>query len=413
MSFPDELIKTISQSIAELYDQLLVGKVPDDVLYLGYLDQTTKFGLNEKGYRNSYLGIIRLIFALPQVGEKWSYEGIQELGHKLLLQLAENKAEELPPLDFDMVAREWLASVDVQFEKYTCYTPLEGLSVETPIEIGDVKFLTLDIDLPELKEEMSSSYLQKYDSFRNSLSSSVVIAEHRRAAEIHRQRTHTAMNVLRYVPSLIYHDQPTKHIYVAGRNPSRVSNTITVDEKGMIGAVGAAEFGPAPLKIDKEFMMFADFYGFSYILSLIESQSPTEIEEAFLTAIQWYGEATQELVPMISFVKYYVSIEAALKKVNENAKTYLPKRISVLLEPWTKERQRELEKDLGDMIDERNAVLHSGKPLHSDPEYLAWASQVVARQVLHQLRIKIKEKNFQTKDDVIHWVESQYSRYLQ
>jgi len=412
MPISDEFINTLSQLITELYDQLLVKNVPEHAFYFGYLDRETKFGLNENGYRVSYLAIIRQIFALPEIGEKWSYDGLKELGHKLLLQLAEHKSKTIEPPSFEIITKEWLAQIDVKFLKHVCYLPIAGLSVESPIEIGNVKFLPLDIDLPELKEELTSLQLKELNSFRNSLSSSSVIGEWRRAAEIHRQQTHTALNILRYISSLVYHDQPTKHIYVAGRDPSRVSYTITVDEEGKIGQVGASEFTPAPLQVDAEFMKFANFYGFEYILSIISSTSPTKIEESFLTAIQWYGEATQELIPLISFVKYYVAIEAALKKENERAKAVLPKRISVLLEPWTKNRQRELEKDLGDMIDERNAVLHSGNPRHSNPEYLAWSGQVIARQVLHQLRIKIQDGAFQTKDDVIHWVENQYSKYL-
>jgi hypothetical protein len=412
MPIPDEFINTLSHSITDLYDQLVVKDVPEDALYLGYLNRETKFGLNEKGYRIAYIGIIRQIFALPEIGEKWSDDGLKELGHKLLLQLAEHKSKALPLPDFNSITRKWLDQVDIKFQKYICYLPVAGLSIEFPIEIGDVKFLPLDIDLPELKEELTNLHLRKLDSFRNCLSSSSVIAEWIRATEIHRQRTHTALNVLRYISSLVYHDQPTKHIYVAGRDPRRVSYTIIVNEDGKVGQVGASEFAPTPLRIDAEFMEYANFYGLGYILSLIDTLSPTEIEESFLTAIQWYGEATQELVPVISFVKYYVAIEAALKTEEERAKTVLPRRISVLLEPWSKGRQRKLEKDLGDMIDERNAVLHSGKPRHSNPEYLAWSGQIIARQVLHQLRLQIKDRTFQTKDDLIHWVEGQYSKYL-
>jgi hypothetical protein len=39
-------------------------------------------------------------------------------------------------------------------------------------------------------------------------------------------------------------------------------------------------------------LKFANFYGFEHILSLTNMPTPTEIEMAFLTAIQWYGEAT-------------------------------------------------------------------------------------------------------------------------
>lgn len=412
MTVSEKSVNTLAQLIAGLYEQLLVKEVPENALYLGYLDSETQFGLDEQGYRVSYTGILREIFALPDIGEKWSHDGVQELGHKLLIQLAEHKAKSLPPPDFDVITREWLAQVDLKFEQHRCFSTIEGLSVESPIEVGNVKFLPIDIDLPELKQPLTTSYLEKFNTFRNCLSSSIVIAEWIRAAEIHRQRTHTALNVLRYISSLVYHDQPTRHIYITGRDPSRVSYTITVNEKGMAGRVGASEFDPAPLRVDTKFSAFANFYGFDHILSMISSSSPAEIEESFLTAIQWYGEASQESIPLLSFVKYYVSIESALKKEDERAKTVLPRRISVLLEAWNKDRQRKLEKDLGNMIDERNSVLHSGKPKASNPEYLAWAGQIVARQVLHQLRLKIKDGKFHTKDNVISWVDNQYSKYL-
>ena len=412
MPVSEKSINTLAQLITDLYSQLLIKSVPKNAPYISYLDINTEFGLDERGYRTSYLDILRQTFALPDIGDKWSYDGLQKLGQKLLSQLAEHKSKALSPPDFNVVTKEWLDQVYAEFERYVCFTPIEGLSVESPIEIGNVKFLPIDIDLPELREGLTTSDLRKFTSFRNCLSSSIVIAEWIRAAEIHRQQTHTALNVLRYISSLVYHDQPTRHIYVIGRDPSRVSYTITVNEKRMIGRVGASEFNPMPLRIDTEFNEFANFYGFDHILSLIRSSSPTEIEVSFLTAIQWYGEATQELIPLLSFVKYYVSIEAALKKENENAKVVLPRRISVLLDPWSKDRQRELENDLGDMIDERNSVLHSGKPRKSNPEYLAGSSQIIAQQVLHQLRLKIKDRNFQTKDDVIRWVNNQHSNYL-
>jgi hypothetical protein len=292
MPIADEFITTLSQLIADLYNQILVKDVPDDAPYLGYLDHETKFGLDEKGYRNCYQAIIRQIFSLAETGEKWSYEGIQELGHQLLLQLAENKYKLLPPLEFNAVTREWLAQIDVKFPQQVCYIPVTGMSIESPIEIAGVKFLPLTTKLPNLRDKLTRSYLKEFIPFRNCLSSSIVIAERRRAAEIHRQRTHIALNVLRYISSLVYHDQPTRHIYIVGREPSRVSYTITIDEKGAVGQVGASEFGPAPLQVNAEFLKFANFYGFEHILSLTNMPTPTEIEMAFLTAIQWYGEAT-------------------------------------------------------------------------------------------------------------------------
>ncbi len=324
MPVSEKSINTLAQLITDLYSQLLIKSVPKNAPYISYLDINTEFGLDERGYRTSYLDILRQTFALPDIGDKWSYDGLQKLGQKLLSQLAEHKSKALSPPDFNVVTKEWLDQVYAEFERYVCFTPIEGLSVKSPIEIGNVKFLPIDIDLPELREGLTTSYLRKFTSFRNCLSSSIVIAEWIRAAEIHRQQTHTALNVLRYISSLVYHDQPTRHIYVIGRDPSRVSYTITVNEKRMIGRVGASEFNPMPLRIDTEFNEFANFYGFDHILSLIRSSSPTEIEVSFLTAIQWYGEATQELIPLLSFVKYYAQSKLHLRKKMRTQKLFFP-----------------------------------------------------------------------------------------
>lgn len=411
MLFPDEFVAILSRSIASLYENLLIENVPEDAYYLGYLDQETKFGLNEEGYRTSYLGFIQHVFSLPEITEKWSYEGLNELVHYLLLKLADHKYKVLPAPDFVSLARGWLAQVDVDFQKYVCYLPVVGLSVESPIEIGEASFLPLNIDLPELKEELVQLNLKNLNSFRHCLSCSSVTAEWQKAAEVHQQRTHAALNVIRYISSLVYHDQPARHIYVAGRDLSRVSDTFVVDDRGKIGRVGRAEYTPLPLQIDANFLQYASVYGFDYILSLLNKSTPTEIEEAFLTAMQWYGEATQELLPLISFAMYYTSIETALKKEDEiSAKRFLPKRISVLLEPWNKERQQKLKENLGEMIDERNAVLHSGKPRQVTPEYLAWSGKVIARQILNQLQLRLRDSGIKTKDDIIRWVDEQYAK---
>lgn len=411
MTKTEEVIDTFTSLIADLYDHLLVIDIPDDAQYRGFLDRDKPFALDNHGYRISYIGILNQAFMLPNIGERWSEDGLQKLGHDLLLKLAEYKARAFSP-DFKIVAAEWLAKVDVEFEQQACYTPVVGMTVESSFQIGDVTFLPLDVDRPELKADLATSFLDEFIPNRDCLSFSTVVAEWRRSAEIHRQRTHKALNVLRFIASLVWYDQPTRHIYVAGRNPKRVSYSIIINQKRMVSQAGASEFSPVPLRVDSEFLTYANFYGFDHIQSLIRSSSLTEIEESFLAAVQWYGEATQDLTPLVSFVKYYVSIESALKKEGERAKAVLPKRISVLIEPWNKERQRTLQKDLGDIIDERNSVLHSGRARASSPEYLTWSGQIIARQALHQLHLRIKSGAFQTKDDVIRWVDDQYIKYL-
>ena len=145
---------------------------------------------------------------------------------------------------------------------------------------------------------------------------------------------------------------------------------------------------------------------------MLSKSTPSELEQSFLIAVKWFGQATQELLPLVAFLKYYISIEAALKKHEEPAKSVLPRRLGVLIESWNRSRLDNLEDDLRDFIDERNAVFHSGSPIAASPEELQWQSRILSRQALHQVCQKLKKEHWQTKDDLISWVDYQYKNYL-
>jgi hypothetical protein len=217
---------------------------------------------------------------------------------------------------------------------------------------------------------------------------------------IGREKIDKALNILRFLGSLIWESEPTRHIYISGQQLERVSSTFVIDSEGRFGTVGHSEFSPLPFNVDDNFMQYADFFGLNYYQSLIDRQA-SPIEEDLFAAIQWYGFAIQELSPLVSFVKFYIAIETAIKKEGESAKKYLPNRISVLLEPWNKLRQRELEIEMRDLIDERNSVFHEGKVEKYSPGYLANASRIMARGAIHHLRLSIGAKKWKTKDELI------------
>ncbi len=83
-----------------------------------------------------------------------------------------------------------------------------------------------------------------------------------------------------------------------------------------------------------------------------------------------------------------------------------------MLEPHNKEIQRKLESDLRELIDERNSVFHEGRVNSFSPEYLRSSAHILSRQILHQIRLKIKSDNFETKDDINQWIQAQYQKYL-
>ena len=412
MTVTEGQVQTFAEAIADLYGQLLLSDLPEKAAYRGYLDGETPFGLDDHGYRVSYLGLLRDVFQLPSIGEQWSEDGIQELGHQLMLKLAEAKRQGNGSPDFDTITRDWLKRIDVEFEEFDCYTAVAGLSVDEPLAVSEVTFLPLETSLPEFEDSVAESFREDLNSFRNCLSCSKVSGEWRRASEIHRQKTEEALNVLRFIGALVWHDQPTRHIYIASQDPKRVSDSLVVSEEGLVSRVGASEFEPIPFRIDRESIQYAQFYGFDEVQSILRTNNPSELQQAFLTAIQWFGQATQELLPLVAFVKYYISIETVLKKESESAKLELPRRLGVLIEPWDKSRYAKLESDLKDFIDERNAVFHSGAPLSATPEELEWEGRILARQALHQLRLRLASDGWQNKDDLVSWVATQHQKYL-
>jgi hypothetical protein len=412
MPITDDQVQEFASAIANLHEGILLGEIADEPGYLGYIDRDTPFALDIQGYTVSYLGLLRRVFQLPRITETWSEDGVQELGHELISMLAHKKKLGEQDLDFTAIARDWLSKIDLKLEEFTCYAAVAGLSVDKPLQVGEVSFLPLDDNRPEFDDSLARYFIEKLNSFRDSLSCSKITAEWRRASEIHREKTERALNVLRFIGSLIWHDQPTRHANIASLDPRRISDSLVVSSEGLISRVGGSRFTPLPLTFDRETIQYANFYGLQEIQHLLSSSSISELQQSFLTAIQWFGQATQELLPLVGFVKYYISIEAALKRPGENAKTVLPRRLGVLLVPWNKSRLARLEADLLGFIDERNAVFHSGAPLSSTAERLEWDSRILARQALHQLRLRLKSEQWQTKDDLIAWVDDQYRKYL-
>ena len=332
--------------------------------------------------------------------------------NNLIVSLASMKLDQDTSVDFEQISEDWLNKIDLDFEQYGCYSSVSGLVVDSPLKLGEVTFLPISNSDKKLEGELAKRFHKDLNEYRDCISYSEVTAEWRRASQIHRGKTECSLNVIRFMASLIWHDQPTRHVYLEGHDPKRISDSLVVSTKGDISSVGASEFTPHPIELTDEMMPYAQFYDFDFVRCLLDDPSPSELSKSFLTAIQWFGRATQETNPLVAFIKFYVAIEAALKKPSESAKTVLPRRIGVLINPWNNTRLSKLEDDLRDFIDERNSVFHSGAPISSSPEVLQWDSRTLSRQVLHQLRIRLKREGWKSKDDLLLWVDQQYSNYL-
>lgn len=391
--------------IENLYNHINLG-APDEnrPLYASYLRIDKPFYLDEDGYFVIYQSLKRLIFNIENIGEKWSNQGLEEEIHKLLLELATLKDNNATP-DFENITLAFGQKIDIEFQEYECVVPVIGLSITSTLQIGDVTFLPLDTK-DRFSNTIFNSRINELRSHADCFSTTKINAEWRRSAELAREKVEKTLNILRFLGSLIWPSEPTRHINISGQELKRVSYTFVIDSEQKFGSVGHSESSVLPFKIDDTFMQYANFFGLSYLQSLINRQGSV-LEEDLFAAIQWYGFATQELNPLISFVKFYIAIETAIKKEGESAKTSLPKRISILLEPWNKSLQKELETELGQLIDERNAVFHEGKVKNYSPSYLVASSRTVARGVINQLRIKVESEGWKTKEDLISWVKAQ------
>jgi len=385
--------------------------VPDDrPLYAGYLRIDRPFCLDEDGYFVIYQSLKRSIVNIENLGEKWSNQGLEQEIHKLLLELATLKDKNTIP-NFENITSAFEQKIDIEFQEYECIVPIIGLTTNITIQIGDVTFLPFEAK-DRFSNKFSDIHIDKLNPHRDCFSTTKIKAEWIRSAELAREKIEKTLNILRFLGSLIWASEPTRHVYLSGQELKRVSSTFVIDSEQKFGTVGHSEFSVQPFKVDDNFIQYAEFFGLSYFQSLIDRQA-SPIEEDLFAAIQWYGFAIQELVPLVSFVKFYIAIETATKKDGESARTVLPKRISVLLDPWSKLRQEELEVDLGQLIDERNSVFHEGKVKRYSPSYLANASRILARGVIHQLRLKIGSDGWKTKDELIDWVKVQSKKLLE
>ncbi|MCH7611598.1 MAG: hypothetical protein IIB10_13050 [Chloroflexi bacterium] len=410
---PAELV-TATEVIEGLCEHLLIQDVPEDASYTGFLSIDEPFGLDYKGFHEFYRRLLSFVLSLDDIGALWSQDAIEGKIHTLLIDLAKRRYEGEEAPDFASIAHDWLADIGVEFEEFGCYVPVVGLSIDTTLEIGTVMFHPLDSLRSEFEGQLISPYREHLHPLRDCIASSVIRAEKLRAIELLQIEVNWALNVLRLMGSLVWHNQPQGSIYVGGQEPKGSSYAVALGTQDSVSkGVDTGRVIP-PFRIDDEFLQVAKVYGLDHIRDIASSDSQTELERAFLLSIQWYGEGIRETLPLYEFVKFYVAIEIASKKKSESStKKHLPRRLSVLIYPWSKEKQRNLEDGIGDLIDERNAVFHGGSPEKQSEDYLAWFSRVVAMQTLHHLRMAIEQEGLDTKEALDSWVQQQYATYLQ
>jgi hypothetical protein len=321
-----------------------------------------------------------------------------------LIKLAYIKANSQSP-DFSQITSDWWTKIDVVFPESNCYVPIIGLSVDEPLTVGPVTFWPLESKKQELGNESYFGLFAGLFNDRDCIAQSNAQAEMRRSVEILRTKAESALNILRYIGSLVWHGQPARHIYVAGGQRERSVHTVSIDPGGIATLFTDSTFTPIPFKIDKRIIQLADSYGLHYLQSLVDNNNALPLESCLLTAIQWYGDATQEPSPLFAFTKYYIAVETIAKRDKEAARAVLPQRLSILLEDCNEAKRQEIEKEIEAIVDERNEVFHRGRTKRLSAEYLAWACHNLAQSTINQLRLHIKSQGLETKDDLVMWIK--------
>ena len=402
----------IFQKLAsELYNSINLDRaeVERDKTKFPLMQATDKIflALDNRGYK-IYKDFVGQILEIAEISTVWSEDGIKRLVDGFLIRLATIKAKGERP-DYKVEVEEWMSSIIMEFEECKCYIPVIGLFTEAAFSIGAIDFIPIK-DFKIEADKLPSSFLSKVSPYRNCIAHTKIKAEPQKANELFRINLEYSLNVFNILGDLIWYNQPPKHIYVAGTERKNISYSLVIC-KDQVLELGKNEFNIAPFQVDNDFLQRANSYGLEFIQNILKQSSRTELEKAYLTAIQWYGDAVQEITPSVAFVKYYVAIECVLKQPNEySAKKFIPERVGVLIEPWGRKQQEWFINDIETIIDERNNILHSGEPKKRTEDSLAWATGLLARQVLHQLRLNISSNKWKAKNDIILWVKAQRER---
>jgi len=401
MNTNDKTKLSIVDLVSRLYEHLHIGEPPEDALY-----SSVNFYLDEEGYQSLYFEVLRALYTISGITEIWSERALKDQLHWLLVKLAEAKEvagnSDQTSINFSSLATIWLERFQSQFEKQNYYIPVTGLEVEKPLTIGSVTFWPWAEKLTEIEQQDPFHTYADLPAHSSCLVGVRIAAEAYKAVEIMRQRVEEALNVLRYLGALVWYNQPTRHIYLAGTEPGRVSYVLTWDGQGRIDRLGDSLYWPIPFQVDNTFLNRANNYGLRDLSAWIDNPEATPLQKLLVNSIQWFGDATQELAPLQAFMKYYVAMESLLKKGRENAKKVVPKRVACLLGERDREK-RQLEIEL--LIEERNEVFHRGSPKEDPPELLEWVGHQFARNMINKILPMASSYGFSTKEEFLCWVD--------
>lgn len=401
-----DILKELSHHI-----KLGIDKGGEKAPYSHYSDRYVSFYLDDIGYYDLYIKMFVILNNIEGISYLLSNDCISNNIGDILEKIADSKSRK-ETIDYKKTIGDLIKSLKSEISSYLCIIPIRGLSIDCDLQLGEIKFQNVE-NAKKLIEvnENDFSFFNKYSSHKDSFALCTVTAEKGKASEIAREKIESILNIIRFISSLIYFNQPHRHIALDGRNQNNFSYSLVLDESGNISQFVSHESTVLPLIINSEFMKYAKSHGFDFYIRGL-NEGITQIEKTLYTAIQWFGDGLQDLIKINSFVKFYIAIETILKNEDENAKNVVPRRLSILLEPYEKDKQRKLESDIKDLIDERNSIFHSGVANKESPENLQYIGKIMGRNVIHYSRLKVESEKIKTKKDLHESLYRHYEKYL-
>jgi len=278
-----------------------------------------------------------LLYEDINVSYCWSERSTLDVIGNFIRDLGVLKKEDSYP-DFDLIASQLIDKFSEEYDECEALTVVEGLLTSQSIRIGNVTFFPFDHKQSLLKRPPFDSLFEDVYPTRDCIATAKYKTESRRSIEHLYIDTEYCLNIFRYIGTLVWADQIIPRISIHGRPRSNNSYSLSIDGEGQVSAIVLEEFGSMPYRLNEETSPYANFHGLDYLQSLVDKTDKTQIEHALLVSIQWFGDATQEVQPLSSFIKYYMPLDILLKRDEERAKDVVPNRLCRLLDPWNIKR---------------------------------------------------------------------------
>jgi hypothetical protein len=406
----DITLSKIKDTVLQIYDDLLIedsDTSSDNRPYVFFLPTDKTCSLSMICYEKYYINLVNDLLSDSRIGDKWSIKGIQEQIQDLLLNLAKlknNKPIDGVDEDISDLLKNLFEKLLINFQTDEYFIVIHGLTVKEITKFADITFWPIDQIAELWKEKNNHGFLKNSVSYQDAIASSKISAEKNKSSSILQDRVERVLNIIRYFCSIIYFDRYTQYAFIDGRNPSKVVSIISYKTGGGVELLKESLYNPRPIEVNSFFIQNSINYGYEYIEKAFSAKIKSPIQALVLNSIDWFGDATQDINPISSFMKYYTAMESILKEENEKARNVIPERVVWVLDKYASSACKEIKIDMIELIEERNSIFHQGFSKNETPEFLSQRMHNISRNIISRFTLLTMKYNWETKQDFINWV---------